>query len=88
MERRASAELTHLTLAEAAALIARRELSPVELTRAHLDRIAALEPRLNCFITLTADEALEQARDAERAIMRGTYRGVLHGIPIALKDLY
>ena len=81
-------ELTTLTLAEAADLIAARELSPVELTRAHLHRIDAIEPRLNCFITLLPESALAQAREAEDAIRRGNCRGALHGIPIALKDLY
>jgi aspartyl-tRNA(Asn)/glutamyl-tRNA(Gln) amidotransferase subunit A len=81
-------ELTALTLAEAAGLIAARELSPVELTRAHLDRIEAIEPRLNSFITLLAEDALAEAREAEDAIGRGNYRGALHGVPIALKDLY
>ncbi len=81
-------ELTSLTLAEAAGQIARREISPVELTQAYLDRIEALNPSLNCFITVTADLALEQARKAEAEIMAGQYRGSLHGIPLALKDLY
>ena len=81
-------ELTNLTLAEAASLLATRALSPVELTRAHLDHISAIDPQLNCFITLTAGAALDHAREAERAILRGDYRGALHGIPIALKDLY
>ncbi len=81
-------ELIALTISDAAALIASRQLSPVELTQAHLARIAQLDPQLNCFITLTPDAALARARDAENAIMRGEYRGALHGIPIALKDLY
>src|SRR5919199_727955 len=81
-------ELTALTLADAAQLIAARELSPVELTRAHLDRIEAVDPRLNCFITLLAEDALAEAREAEDAVSRGNYRGALHGVPIALKDLY
>ncbi len=81
-------ELTTLTLGEAAALIAARKLSPVELTRAHLERIHRIDPRLNCYITLTAEDALDRARAAEEEIGRGGYRGPLHGIPIALKDLY
>jgi aspartyl-tRNA(Asn)/glutamyl-tRNA(Gln) amidotransferase subunit A len=80
--------LTSLTLSEAADLVARREISPVELTQAHLDRTELLEERLNCVITLTPEAALESARQAEREIQRGEYRGRLHGIPLALKDLY
>ncbi|HEX9618059.1 MAG TPA: amidase [Anaerolineales bacterium] len=80
--------LTSLTLSEAAGLVARREITPVDLTQAHLDRIAALDERLNCVITLTAEAALESARQAEQAIQRGEYLGELHGIPLALKDLY
>jgi aspartyl-tRNA(Asn)/glutamyl-tRNA(Gln) amidotransferase subunit A len=78
----------YLTLAEAAQLIARGELSPVELTQAHLDRIEGLEPKLNCFITLTPDAALESARRAESEIQGGDHRGTLHGLPLALKDLF
>jgi aspartyl-tRNA(Asn)/glutamyl-tRNA(Gln) amidotransferase subunit A len=80
--------LTNLTIADAAVLIQRRELSPVELAQAHLERIEALEPRLNSFITVTADLALAQAAAAEEEIGRGLYRGPLHGIALALKDLY
>lgn len=83
-----SIPLTQLTITEAAPLIASRQISPVELTEACLARIAWLDPQLNCFITLTADAAMEQARQAEREITHGHYRGPLHGIPIAHKDLY
>ncbi len=76
-----------LTLAEAAAQIRTRQLSPLELTRACLARIERLNPALNAFITITADSALEQARQAEAEIMAGRWRGSLHGIPIGLKDL-
>lgn len=81
-------KVTRMTITEAAALIEARKLSPVELTQAHLDRIAQVDPLLNAFITLTADSALAAARQAEAEITRGAYRGPLHGIPIALKDLY
>lgn len=74
------------SLIEAAERIRRREISPVELTRASLERVTALAG-LNAFITVTADLALEQARAAEQEIAAGKYRGPLHGIPIALKDL-
>ncbi len=81
-------EIYHLSLAEAATLIAKRELSPLELTRACLERIERIEPRLNAFITLMGESALQQAREAEQEIQRGEYRGLLHGIPVSLKDLY
>ncbi len=81
-------ELHFLTIAEAATLIERRALSPVELTRAFLDRIAAIDPQLNAYLLVTADAALDQARAAEAEIMAGNYRGAMHGIPFALKDIY
>ncbi len=81
-------ELTELSLFEAAGEIAARRLSPVELTRFCLERIERYNPSLNCFITLTAGSALQQAVQAEREIRRGNYRGPLHGIPLALKDLF
>ncbi|MCH7800819.1 MAG: Asp-tRNA(Asn)/Glu-tRNA(Gln) amidotransferase subunit GatA [Chloroflexi bacterium] len=81
-------ELHYLSISEAADLISRKRLSPVELAQAHLDRIEATEPSLNSFITLLSDDALESARNAERDIQSGGYRGPLHGIPIGLKDLY
>jgi len=77
-----------LTLTEAAERIRTRRLSPVELTRECLARIERLDPALNAFITVTADLALEQARRAESEVMAGNYRGPLHGVPIALKDLF
>ncbi len=60
----------------------------MELTNACLARIDQLNPTLNCFITVAADQALSQARAAELEIQRGKWRGPLHGIPIALKDLF
>ncbi len=81
-------DLHWLTISEAAALIERRELSSVELTEACLARIEALEPRLNAFITVLADEARAEARTAADEITRGEYRGPLHGVPIALKDIF
>ena len=67
--------------------IRRREVSPAELTRDCLARIERLNPRLNAFITVLAESALDQARRAEQEIFRGKYRGPLHGIPIGLKDI-
>lgn len=77
-----------LTLTEAAEQIRSRRLSPVELTRDCLARIERINPLLNAFITVTADLALDQARQAESEITAGNYRGPLHGIPIGLKDLF
>ena len=80
-------DLTTLTIAEAARRIARKQLSPVELTQAALERIARLNPRLNAFITVLGDRSMAAAHAAEREISSGARRGPLHGIPIALKDL-
>lgn len=77
---------TELSLREAAALIRSRDLSPVELTRAYLQRIERLNERVNAYITVTAGLALEQAQRLESEIANGRWRGPLHGIPIALKD--
>src|SRR5664280_2603241 len=76
-----------LTLTEAAQQIRTRKVSPLEITRACLARIERLNPDLNAFITVTAELALEQARQAEAEVMAGHWRGPLHGIPIGLKDL-
>ena len=76
-----------LSLTKAAELVRQREASPVELTQACLERIEKLNPGLNAFITVTAESALASARAAEEAIGRGDWKGPLHGIPIALKDL-
>ena len=77
-----------LTIAEAAQLIEKKELSPVELVDSRLDRIARLDGRLHSFIRVLADEARSAARAAEAEIAAGRYRGPLHGIPIGLKDIY
>ncbi|MGH7068833.1 MAG: amidase [Acetobacteraceae bacterium] len=78
----------YLTIADAALLIAQRKLSPVELVEWHLDRIDRLNPRLAAFILLTRENALASARQAEAEIVAGRYRGPLHGIPIAHKDIF
>ncbi len=75
------------TIVEIAPRLRRREVSPVELTRACLERIEKLNPTLNAFITVTAESALAEAHAAETEIARGEWRGPLHGIPVALKDL-
>ncbi len=75
------------TISELAPLIESGEISPVQLTRGQLDRIERLDGALNSYATVTADLAIEQAEQAEHEIANGGYRGKLHGIPIAVKDL-
>ena len=82
-----AADLLTGTISEAARLIERREISPVELVDAQLERIAALDGRLKSYLLVTADHARAQARTAEREIAQGRYRGRLHGIPLGIKDL-
>jgi aspartyl-tRNA(Asn)/glutamyl-tRNA(Gln) amidotransferase subunit A len=81
-------ELCYWTIAELAAEIRAKELSPVEVTRAQLDRIEQLDPTLNAYLTVLSEQAMEEARTAEREIIGGHYRGRLHGVPIASKDLF
>jgi aspartyl-tRNA(Asn)/glutamyl-tRNA(Gln) amidotransferase subunit A len=78
----------YLTIAEAAALIEKKQLSPVELVDSRLARIERLDGKLHSFIRVLADEARAAARSAEAEIAAGKYRGPLHGIPIGLKDIY
>ena len=77
----------YVTLSQAAAAIRAGETSAVELTRSSLARIELLDGLLNAFITVTADEVLEQAEQADRELAAGKDRGPLHGIPVAIKDL-
>jgi aspartyl-tRNA(Asn)/glutamyl-tRNA(Gln) amidotransferase subunit A len=81
-------ELSFLTIAEASRLIARGELSPVDLVEASLARIDAIDDRLCSFVTVTADKARSEARKAEAEIMRQGPRGPMHGIPYGLKDVF
>src|SRR3954468_905752 len=76
-----------MTISELAERFRRKDVSPVEITQECLQRIEKLNPGLNAFITVTAESALAEARRAEEEISRGQWRGPLHGIPIALKDL-
>jgi aspartyl-tRNA(Asn)/glutamyl-tRNA(Gln) amidotransferase subunit A len=75
------------TILELAPLLCQKKISPLELTQESLERIEKQNPALNAFITVTTDSALAAARAAEAEIARGDWRGPLHGIPIALKDL-
>lgn len=81
-------ELAEVGIAGLSPLIRARQVSPVEVVEAALERIAAVDKQLNAFITVTAGEARAAARVAEREIAGGTWRGPLHGIPVALKDLF
>jgi aspartyl-tRNA(Asn)/glutamyl-tRNA(Gln) amidotransferase subunit A len=85
-QERAEAELAFLSIEEAGRLLRRREVSPVDLVKASLSRIARLNPRVNAFLTVLAEAAMRQARAAERELRSGKPKGPLHGIPIALKD--
>jgi Asp-tRNA(Asn)/Glu-tRNA(Gln) amidotransferase A subunit family amidase len=85
---RAMTDLTVLSAFEAAAQIARGRLSAEDYTRACLDRIAALEPKVHAFIHLDPDYALEQARVLDQRQVRGHVTGPLHGIPVAIKDVF
>ena len=79
--------LHYMTITELAELIGSGELSPVEATQAQLDRISKLDGHLKSYATVMADHAMLQARRAEQEIADGDYRGLLHGVPIAVKDL-
>ena len=80
-------DLHWMTVAEAARAIAVRKLSPVELMGALLERIGRLDPKLNVFIRLDGDAAMDAARAAETEVMSGRRRGPLHGVPVGIKDI-
>lgn len=79
--------LCYLTLTELAEGIRAKDVSPVEATEAVLERIEALEPRLNAYITVMGEQAQADARAAEAEVVSGRYRGPLHGVPVGVKDL-
>lgn len=83
----ASSDLHKLTIAQAGTEIRNRRLSPVELTQAYLDRIDRLNADLGAYITVTGEQALSRAREAESEIQAGRYAGPLHGVPLAVKDI-
>jgi aspartyl-tRNA(Asn)/glutamyl-tRNA(Gln) amidotransferase subunit A len=80
-------ELAHLTLTEAAELVVRREVSAGDLVEAELERIAETEPLVHAYARVMADSAREEARRADQELAKGRWRGPLHGVPIAFKDL-
>ena len=82
------ADVPFLSVAELSRLIEARDVSPVEVTEAYLERIDDLDFKFNSFLTVSRGEALEAAREAERAITRGGYQGPMHGIPVAVKDQF
>jgi len=81
-------DLKKLTLGSAAVLIRKKEIKPTELTEAVLHRIGRLNDHMRAFITVMADRAMDQARVAESGLVRNTNVGVLHGVPMSLKDLF
>ena len=84
----ATEPIHYSSLRDVARRIQSREISPVELTTRMLDRIAAVDGKLKSYATVMREQALEAAKRAEEEIQRGRYRGPLHGVPIAVKDLY
>ena len=80
------AHIPYLSAVELSGLIRQKEVSPVEAVEAYLERIEREDSRLNAYLTLCGEEALEAARESEDALARGEYRGPMHGIPFAVKD--
>ena len=81
-------DLTSQSVAELGGRLRAKEISPVEVATAFIERADSLEPRVGAFVTRMADEALASARAAEAEIAAGVYRGPLHGIPVGVKDIY
>jgi Asp-tRNA(Asn)/Glu-tRNA(Gln) amidotransferase A subunit family amidase len=81
-----TSNLVLLSAREIAAQIRRRAISPVEVARDHLDRIERLNPKLNAFVDYKPSAVLAQAREAEKAILRGDKVGPLHGVPLSIKS--
>ena len=81
-------DIPFLTASGLSKLIENKEVSPVEATEAYLERIQEVDPKLNSYITVTGERALEDARQAEQEIAQGKHRGPLHGVPVAVKDQF
>ena len=79
-------DIPYLSATELSRMIESKEVSPVEATEAYLERIDRLDSKLNAFLTVCRDEAIQAAREAEQAIARGNYLGPMHGLPVAVKD--
>ncbi len=82
-----SDDLAFKSATELGSLIASRDVSPVEATELYLRRIERLNSQLNSYLTVTGDQAIESAKKAEAAVVRGDELGPLHGVPISIKDL-
>ena len=80
------AEIPFLSVSQLSELIKSRQVSPVEVVAGYLDRIDSLNDRLYAYLTVCHDQAVETARESERELARGEYRGPLHGVPVAVKD--
>jgi len=83
-----SEDLCYQTIGELSRQIAAKKLSPIELTKAYIERAQTIDEKLNVVITLTAEHALARAAEAEREIRSGKLRSRLHGIPYGVKDLF
>ncbi len=81
-----SSDLPFLPVSQLCGLIESRDVSPVEVTEAYLDRIKNIDSIINSYVTVSGEEALDSAREAEQAITAGNYLGPMHGIPVAVKD--
>ena len=81
-----TSDLVFLSISELSALLATKEVSPVEATMSYLDRIHSLNSNLRAYVTVTADKALEAAKIVENEIVQGNYKGAMHGVPVAVKD--
>jgi aspartyl-tRNA(Asn)/glutamyl-tRNA(Gln) amidotransferase subunit A len=84
----AGEHIPFLSATELSQAIRNSQISPVEATRAYLERIEQVDSRLHAYITVCADQAMDQARQAERELSSGRYRGPMHGIPVAVKDQF
>ena len=82
-----SKELAQLSISELAPMLREREVSPVELTQSVINRVKALDKEINSYVEYNEEKAVESAKKAEREIINGEYKGALHGIPMALKDI-
>src|SRR5687768_3800683 len=83
-----SDDIHDVSIAELQHRIRTRDLSPIEIVERCLERIHAVNPRLNAFATVVADQARDEARQAHEEIQRGRWRGPLHGVPVGVKDFY
>ena len=82
----AEKDIAFLSATELGNAIREKQISPVEAVEAYLDRIERIDPLVNSYITVTAEQARQEALEAEKEIRSGNYRGPLHGIPMGLKD--